>query len=121
LADGPVILAYTLRWPYQLQEASALDLPSEDLAELDLSPEEIAMAGQLVDMMASSWKPEQYRDTYREELLRLVKEKVEKGEVTAAPAPPPREQQEAEVIDIMALLKRSVEENQAKAGARHGS
>lgn len=121
LADGPVILAYTLRWPYQLQEASALDLPSEDLAELDLSPEEIAMAGQLVDMMASSWKPEQYRDTYREELLRLVKEKVEKGEVTAAPAPPPREEQEAEVIDIMALLKRSVEENQAKAGARHGS
>jgi DNA end-binding protein Ku len=121
LADGPVILAYTLRWPYQLRGASDLDLPGEDLAELDLSPEELKMAGQLVEMMSSTWKPEQYRDTYREELLRLVSEKVDKGEITAAPPAPPREEREAEVIDIVALLKRSVEEHRAKAGEGHAS
>jgi DNA end-binding protein Ku len=120
LADGPAILAHTLRWPYQLQGAADLDLPSEDLAELELSPEELKMAGQLVGMMASPWKPEQYRDTYREEVLRLVKEKVERGEVTAAPEPP-QEERDAEVVDIVALLKRSVEEQQKSTAARHAS
>jgi DNA end-binding protein Ku len=120
LVDGPAILAYTLRWPYQLRDPSDLELPNEDLGEFDLSPEELKMAGQLVETMAAPWEPERYRDTYRDELLRLVKEKVEKGEVTAAPAPP-SEETEAEVVDIMALLKRSVEERQKKTGARHAS
>lgn len=119
LVDGPALLAYTLRWPYQLRGASDLELPSEDLDELHLSPEELKMAGQLVETMASPWEPERYRDTYRDELLRLVKEKVEKGEVTAAP--PPREEQEAGVVDIMALLKRSVEERQQKTGVHNAS
>jgi len=115
IADGPVILAYTLRWPYQLRAASDLDLPSEDLESLELSPQELKMDGQLVEAMAAPWEPEQYRDTYRDELLRLIDEKVKTGEVTAAPEPPPREATEAEVVDIMALLKRSVEERKGKS------
>jgi len=112
LADGPVLLAYTLRWPYQLRTASDLELPSEDLESLDLSPQELKMAGQLVEAMAASWEPEQYRDTYRDDLLRLIDEKIKKGDVTVAPEPPREEtpEVEAEVVDIMALLKRSVEE-----------
>ena len=120
LADGPAILAYTLRWPYQLRDSSDLDLPSQDLSESDVSPEELKMAGQLVETMASSWEPARYRDTYRDELLRLVKEKVEKGEVTTAPTPS-AEELEGEVVDIMALLKRSVEERQIEAGATRAS
>ncbi len=112
LADGPVLLAYTLRWPYQLRTASDLELPSEDLESLDLSPQELKMAEQLVEAMAASWEPEQYRDTYRDDLLRLIDEKIKKGDVTVAPEPPREEtpEVEAEVVDIMALLKRSVEE-----------
>ena len=85
LPHGPVMLAYTLRWPYQLRDASELELPSEDLSGLDLSPEELKMAEQLVGTMTAAWNPEQYRDTYHDHLLRLIKEKVEKGEVTRRP------------------------------------
>ncbi len=115
LADGPVILAYTLRWPYQLRAASDLDLPSENLDALGVSPQEIKMAEQLVETMAAAWEPEQYRDTYRDELLQLIDKKVKTGKVAATPKAPARKAKGAEVVDIMALLKQSVEERKARA------
>jgi DNA end-binding protein Ku len=110
LADGPVILAYTLRWPYQLREAADLDLPSENLDELAVTDQELKMAEQLVEAMVGEWRPEQYTDTYRNDLLRMIDEKVKGGKVTARKEPKPKEG--AEVVDIMALLRRSVEERQ---------
>ena len=117
LPDGPVLLAYTLRWPYQLREASELELPSEDMSGLDLSPEEFKMAAQLVETMAAPWDPEQYHDTYHEHLLQMIEQKVQKGEVTATPQPAPKAEHEAEVVDIVELLKKSVQERQKRAGA----
>jgi DNA end-binding protein Ku len=113
---GPVLLAYTLRWPYQLRQAAELELPGEDPAALDLSPEELNMAEQLVSTMAASWSPEQYRDTYHDHLLGLIKERAEKGEVALPPEPEPQAPT-AEVVDIMGLLKKSVDEQKKRAGA----
>ena len=112
LADGPVVLAYTLRWPYQLREAVDLDLPSEDLDALAVTEQELKMAEQLVGAMAGEWRPEQYRDTYRDDVLRMIDEKVKGGTVTTRKEPKPAEG--AEVVDIMALLRRSVEQKQAE-------
>jgi DNA end-binding protein Ku len=115
LPDGPAILAYTLRWPYQLRDASDLELPSEKLDDLGLSPQELKMAEQLVEIMAAPWEPEQYRDTYHEDLLRLIDQKMKAGGVVAPPEPPQPEAKEAEVVDIMTLLKRSVEARESEA------
>jgi DNA end-binding protein Ku len=117
LPHGPVMLAYTLRWPYQLRGASELDLPSADLSGLDLSPEELKMAEQLVSTMAAPWSPEQYHDTYHDHLLRLIKEKVDKGEVTDTTQAAPQHAREAEVVDIVELLRRSVEQQKKRVGA----
>lgn len=111
LADGPAIIAYTLRWPYQLRQGAELDLPSEDLDDLAVTEQELKMAKQLIEAMAGEWQPEQYRDTYRDDLLRMIDEKVKGGKVTAGKEP--KRQEGAEVVDIMALLKRSVEERRA--------
>jgi DNA end-binding protein Ku len=111
LADGPVIVAYTLRWPYQLRTGADLDLPSENLDDLAVTDQELKMAEQLVGAMVGEWRPEEYRDTYRDDLLKMIDKKVKGGEVTAHEAPKP--QPGAEVVDIMALLRRSVEERRA--------
>jgi len=50
IPDGPALLACTLRWPYQLREASEFDLPGEDF---EASEQEHKMAGQLVEAMAA--------------------------------------------------------------------
>lgn len=111
LADGPVIVAYTLRWPYQLRTGADLDLPSENLDDLAVTDQEMRMAEQLVRAMVGEWRPKQYRDTYRDDLLRMIDEKVKGGKVTPRKEPKPPEG--AEVVDIMALLRRSVEEKRS--------
>lgn len=116
LADGPAIIAYTLRWPYQLRGSADLDLPSEDLDELAVTAQELKMAEQLVGAMVGEWQPKNYRDTYRDDLLKMIDEKVKGEKVTAPKEAKPA--QGAEVIDIMALLRRSVEQRQAAPAER---
>jgi DNA end-binding protein Ku len=114
-ADGPMLIAELLRWPYQLRSASEFDLPGENLEELGVSPQELQMAEQLVNAMVAKWEPEKYVDTYREDLLKLIDEKVKRGELTTV-AEAAAEQPEAaqgNVVDIMSLLKRSMEKQQA--------
>ncbi len=115
--DGDALLAYTLRWPYQLRDASELDLPGE----VEVSEQELNMARQLVEAMASDWVPEQYHDTYRDDLLRLIDEKVKSGRLTEATEAPKTEAREAEVVDIMSLLKQSMERRKAASAERAAS
>lgn len=109
-ADGPMLVAEVLRWPYQLRSAEDFDLPSEDLDELGISKQELQMAEQLVGAMVTKWEPEQYVDTFREDMLKLIHDKVERGEFTEISEAPEAEQPATgQVVDIMSLLKRSME------------
>jgi DNA end-binding protein Ku len=116
VADGPVMLAYTLRWPYQLRDVADLDLPTEDLDDLAVTDQELKMAEQLVGAMAGEWRPEQYRDTYHDDVVQLIDEKIKGGKITARREPKPAKG--AEVIDIMALLRQSIESKQAAPAAK---
>ena len=117
MADGPALLAYTFRWPYQLRDASEFDLPGEDLDKLGVSAQELKMAQQLIEAMATEWEPGQYHDTYRDDLLKLIDEKVRSGKTTEVSEPPKRREADSNVIDIMSLLKRSMEQKKSGAAA----
>ena len=111
VAHDDVLVLETLRYAYELRDTSELDLPVADLDALGLSKPEITMAEQLIEAMATRWDPEAYRDTYRDDLLRVIEEKERTGaieEVTAGEAAGGAE--EGKVVDIMALLKRSVDQ-----------
>jgi len=77
------------------------------------------MALRLVEDMADDWRPEKYKDTYREDLLKRVKEKVKAGESEeiTEPEKEPRAKS-ADVIDLMSLLKQSVEKKAKPKPAR---
>jgi DNA end-binding protein Ku len=66
---------------------------------------EVDMAKSLVENLSADFKPEKYDDTYRKELLALIRKKA-KG----AKLPEPQEAEEAEVVDLMAALRESVKE-----------
>ena len=72
---------------------------------------EVEMAKSLVENLSAEFDPERYDDTYRSELLDLIRSKAE-GE----PLPEPREE-EAQVVDLMQALRESVERTQ-RARAR---
>jgi DNA end-binding protein Ku len=72
---------------------------------------EVKMALQLLDSLASDFKPEQLHDDYREALLALIHKKAEGQEIATQPE---TEEHEPEVIDLMAALKKSVSQAQQR-------
>lgn len=107
-----IILMNTLRYPSELRDTDELDVPSGNLKEVGVSPREVEMARKLVEGMSARWKPEELRDTYHEDLLALIEKRVKAGQTEMVSEPSPEESKrpaKGEVIDLMALLKKSVE------------
>jgi DNA end-binding protein Ku len=67
---------------------------------------EIELALQLINGLASDdFKPEHYRDEYRQRVLDLIEGKVAGKEITTAAAPAPKTSQ---VIDLAEALRQSL-------------
>jgi DNA end-binding protein Ku len=102
--DGTLLLN-TLKWPDEIRNTDDLEIP-----DVTVSPAEVKMAENLVEMMATDFEPEEYKDDYKKAVMELVEAKVEKREVIEAPEP----EAETTVVDLMSALKASVEK--AKKG-----
>ena len=74
-----------------------------------LQKAEVDMAKSLVENLSDSFEPQKYDDEYRKELLDLVRAKAKGGKL-----PEPAQEEEAEVVDLMAALRESVKETQKK-------
>ncbi len=73
---------------------------------------ELEMARKLVQQLSSkAFRPEQYKDQYRERVQEVVQKKVAGEEVTAAEPEKPK----AQVIDLMEALKASLSRTAARA------
>ena len=66
----------------------------------------------LIDSMTSTWKPEKNEDTYRERVLKLVKDKAKGKEIVVEEGEKP-----APVTDLLAALEASVKEARGKRTA----
>ena len=108
-----VLVLNTLRYANELRPAKELDVP-RDLKEAKVQPDEIKMAERLIDDMSMKWKPEDYHDTYRDDLLKLIEEKASGNAKTS---PKKRAPREAEVIDFAALLEKSLASRKKGAAA----
>jgi len=117
---GDVLLMNTLRFADEIRSMDELALPGEDLKKLGVTERELEMAERLVEGMVEDWAPEQYRDTYRDDLLARIEQKIESGKthVVAEAKAPQAAEAGAEVVDLMALLKRSLEGRPDKGAAR---
>src|SRR5580704_7646966 len=74
--DGVLVLE-TLLWPDEVR-APAFPFLDEDI---DVRPQELRMAGSLIDSMTVDFDPDEFHDGYREALLELVEAKTEGREV----------------------------------------
>jgi DNA end-binding protein Ku len=115
---GPALVLELLRYADELRDPGDLHLPGEDLKRLKVTEGELNMAGKLIEELAKPWRPEEYRDEYRAELLSFLEKKARAGETeeAAAPAPEAEAKAKAPPADIMSLLKRSLAAS--KGGAR---
>jgi DNA end-binding protein Ku len=75
---------------------------------VQVKPEEITLAKQLVETLVANFEPQKYHDEYQERLKALLDAKLKGQEVTTAPQP-----QLAPVIDMMEALKKSLAAREA--------
>jgi DNA end-binding protein Ku len=87
--------------------------PDKVKAKGDLRAAEVEMAKSLVENLSEPFDPEKYDDTYRKELLGLMRAKA-KGKKL----PEPQEDEGGEVIDLMQALRESVEKTKRSARKR---
>jgi DNA end-binding protein Ku len=109
-ADKRVMLFNTLRFAAELRPVDDLKVPSSGTKAV--SPKEVAMAEKLLEEMSAPWNPQDYHDSYREDLMRRIKEKVRKRQIhvlTPKEKAPKEGRASAQVIDLMAVLKKSLE------------
>jgi len=77
------------------------------------APKELRLASQIVDALTADWDPEQYHDTYTEQLRDLIAAKAKGKEVTVEAE---EEEPSAKVIDLMEALEASVKAQRAGRG-----
>jgi len=87
--------------------------PDKVKAKGDLRAAEVEMAKSLVENLSEPFDPDKYDDTYRKELLGLMRAKA-KGKKL----PEPQEDEGGEVIDLMQALRESVEKTKRSARKR---
>jgi DNA end-binding protein Ku len=69
---------------------------------------ELSMARKLIDEMTRDFKPQAFHDTYREDLMRRIREKIKQGQTHELEVQPKAARPKAEVVDLMAALKGSL-------------
>jgi len=117
LPQDDVLVLELLRYAHELRDAAELEVPH---GEAGVSDRELEMAERLIEGMVGEWEPEKYADTYEKDVMGLIERRVESGETEAVETPAPKPAAEGKVVDLMMLLKRSVEETQGKGAAASG-
>ena len=113
-----VLVMNTLRWANEIRSLGELTLP--DAGAKGLGEKELAMAERLVDDMTGEWNAEEFKDTYTADLMARIEKRIAAGD-THAITPVSEERGEtrrgAEVIDLVSLLRRSLEKSGKGAAA----
>jgi len=106
-SNGGLIL-HTLYYLSELHPANRGEAP-----KAKYSAKELDLARSLVKQLKAPFKPQQYKDTYRENVERLIEQKRKGQKIT--PVAQPRN---APVIDLMEALKRSLSSTREARPAR---
>jgi DNA end-binding protein Ku len=100
--DGGITL-HTLFFPEEVREVAGYG----SKLETKLNAKEIALAGQFVAALTDKFEPRKFRDTYEEQVLKMIERKAEgkpAAEVIAR-------KKAAPVTDLMDALKQSIEQS----------
>lgn len=99
--DGVFVLE-TMLWPDEIRKPD-FGFLDEDVT---VRPQELAMAGTLIESLSGEFDPNEFHDSYREALEQVIDAKAAGDEVVPPPALPDTG---GAVVDLMAALRASVD------------
>jgi DNA end-binding protein Ku len=108
--SGPALILNLLRWGDEIRSWKNLSFPAEGTEGPGITDKELKMAEQLVTEMSGKWNPEEFRDSFKDEIMKLVEQKAEKGEIqtVAQPEEAAEVRTGAQILDLTELLQRSL-------------
>jgi DNA end-binding protein Ku len=112
---GSALMLLTLRFADEV-------LPATELKPaVRISAAELAMAKQLVRSMEGNFTPHKFKDTYREDLKRRIQQKIKNKQTHSLHVgEPASDRPKAQVIDLMAALKASLDKSGRRAQSKTG-
>ncbi len=117
---GKIIVLNTLRYQEEIQPHPDVAAAAARKANA-AGGRELQMALKLVEEMSEKWKPEAFTDTYRDDLMKRIEQKVKAGQTHALTEPEKGVEERAtgggKVVDLMSLLQRSLEQKGGSSGA----
>ncbi len=108
---GDALVLSVMRFADELVDVSQFAFP----AATGIRKPELDMAKALVNSLAAEWDPSKYTDEYRANLMRIIQAKTRGKEVKLEA---PEEPRQAEVIDLMERLRRSLAQSGTAATPR---
>jgi DNA end-binding protein Ku len=119
MPQGDALLLNLMRFPQELLTPDQFELPGKKLSDYRISARELEMAAQLIDSMSADWKPADFKDDFRVKLHKFVERRIARASGSKRreqdePAPPPKG--DTNVVDFMALLKKSLDAKGGRAG-----
>jgi DNA end-binding protein Ku len=96
------ILLHTMYYPDEIRQVDEFRTDTSMVQE-----KELTLAKTLIDSLMAPFEPEKYKDNYRENLMAMIKAKVEGKQIVETAAPVHK----APVIDILEALKMSIAES----------
>jgi len=100
---GNMLTLQTMRFSHEIVDAGSLNLP----AKAEISKKEMDLANTLIDSMSDKFDPTRYKDDYYDKVLGIIQMKVA-GVTPQVPAP--KGPGPAKVVDLMEILKQSLNE-----------
>jgi len=119
IPEGDALMMITLRYANEIRDKKEYDFPPTAMKSAGVTEKELDLAKRLIGDMAGPWKPQEFEDTYNDDLMKRIEEKIERGETKVLPKPEgeAREPRSAKVIDLMDLLKQSIDKTGGRAPA----
>ncbi len=118
--DGALAMS-TMRFADEVVDRATIDQIPEKTDKADSKA--IKLAVQIVDSLAGDWDPEQYHDTYVEEVQKIIDAKAQGGTISVDEGGD--EPTSGKVLDLMAALQASLDSAKGsgtqKAGSTSGS
>ena len=112
--EGDALILLILRFEEEIIDASEYKLPAGKTDQYRVSTKELDMARKLIQSMADDWKPELFRDEFRERLSAVIEKRLKSKGLVAVDGKAEGDEEEAStnVVDFMSLLQKSLASNE---------
>ncbi|MGE7439513.1 non-homologous end joining protein Ku [Kitasatospora sp. NPDC001175] len=103
-AKNGMLVAHTMHFADEVRDPRQ-EVDGLPAATTAVGEKELAAARQLIDMLAVDWNPDEYHDTFAEQVRELIEAKAAGKEIAVSQGP---QETPTNVVDLMDVLNRSV-------------